>query len=90
MDTAPGQAVKGLREMIMRQPLSPIARVVVGVDGSAGAAAAVHWAAAEACRQDVALRIVSAWGPSDQPGYASDPARIAAAWVHKALARVLT
>lgn len=41
------------------------ARVVVGVDGSPGAGAALRWAAAEASRRDAALRIVSAWQDDD-------------------------
>lgn len=89
MDLAPGQSVHELRELVVRQPTSPVRRVVVGVDGSAAAAAAVQWAAAEACRHEVALRIVSAW---DEPTVASDgadPARVAATQVHKALTRVL-
>jgi nucleotide-binding universal stress UspA family protein len=77
--------------MIMRHAVSPVARIVVGVDGSAGSAAALVWAVAEACRRQVLLRIVSAWQGPDQPdaGCAGDPAQIAAARVQKALARVL-
>ena len=43
--------------------------VVVGVDGSASAYRAVEWAAAEAVRRGVALRLVSAfsWTTSDHP-----------------------
>ncbi|MGH7734157.1 MAG: universal stress protein [Gemmatimonadales bacterium] len=61
MDTTSGQPVRARPAMIMRRPVSPVARVVVGVDGSAGSAAALRWAAAEACRRQTALRIVSAW-----------------------------
>lgn len=91
MQTAPGQPVREPCEMVMRPPTSPVARVIVGVDGSAGAAAAVQWAAAEACRRQVMLRIVSAWEELDQPGPSlhGDPVKIAAAQVQKALRRVL-
>lgn len=47
-----------------RRPLAS-AGVVVGVDGSAGSAAALRWAAAEACRRQAVLRIVSAWQEAD-------------------------
>jgi Universal stress protein family len=79
-------------EMIVRAPATGITRVVVGVDGSAGAAAAVYWAAAEACRRQVALRIVSAWDERDESGSSNpgEAVRIAAARVQKALARVLS
>lgn len=91
MDAALAQSARDLRVMVMRHPVSLVTRVVVGVDGSAGAAAAVQWAAAEACRHQVVLRIVSAWDEPGEPGPfpAHDPARIAAAQVQKALARVL-
>lgn len=91
MPSASRQLAGESREMFMRRPVSPVSRVVVGVDGSAGAAAAVQWAAAEACRHQAVLRIVSTWNELDQPDpfYASDPARIAAARVQKALVRVL-
>jgi nucleotide-binding universal stress UspA family protein len=78
--------------MIMRRPASPVTSVVVRVDGSACAAAAVRWAAAEACRRRVALHIVSAWDEPDQsePLRAGDPARIAAERLQNALARVFS
>lgn len=78
--------------MVMRRPASHITGVVVGVDGSAAAAAALRWAATEACRRQVALRIVSAWEERDRPGprRSGAPARIARARVHKGLARVLS
>lgn len=77
--------------MVMRHPLSLVSGVVVGVDGSDAAAAAVQWAAAEACRRQILLRIVSAWQEHDQPAppLSGDPARIAATQVQKALTRVL-
>lgn len=72
---------------------APVRRVVVGVDGSAGSAAALRWAAAEACRRQATLRIVCAWEEPDpsQPNSAraGDPAQTAAARVHNALTRVL-
>lgn len=79
-------------EMIVRAPATTVTRVVVGVDGSAGAAAAAHWAAAEACRRQVALRIVSARDERDESGSLKrgEAARIAAARVQKALTRVLS
>ena len=91
MDTATGQSARVLPEMIMRRSASPVTSVVVGVDNSAGSAAAVTWAAAEACRRQVVLRIVSAWDEPDDPGppLAGDPARLAAGRVQKALTRVL-
>lgn len=77
--------------MVMRPPILPATRIIVGVDGSVGAAAAVQWAASEACRRGVVLRIVSAWEELDQssPVLPDDPARIAAARVQRALIRVL-
>jgi nucleotide-binding universal stress UspA family protein len=90
MNTAPAQAAPGLPAIIVRPPVTPVTRVIVGVDGSAGSAAALRWAAAEACRRQALLRIVSAWEEPVRPGppAPSDPARIAAARVQKALARV--
>lgn len=75
--------------MFMRVPAVPVTSVVVGVDGSAGSAAALRWAADEAWRRQVGLRIVSAWQEVDSAGlsYAGHPARIAASRVEKALAR---
>lgn len=78
--------------MVLRHPGFPVTRVVVGVNGSAGSVAALHWAAAEACRCKAMLRIVSAWEEPDQPGpsWAVHPAQIAAGRLQKALARVLS
>ncbi|MCX5599575.1 universal stress protein [Streptomyces phaeochromogenes] len=39
--------------------------ITVGVDGSAESLAAVHWAAREAVRRSLALRVVHAWEKSD-------------------------
>lgn len=91
IDIAPGEPARQPREMIMRCPTSPVTRVVVGVDGSAAAAAAVQWAAAEACRRQATLHIVSAWCQRDEAStrLAGDPAVIAATWVQRALTRVL-
>lgn len=91
MTITPGQFAPELPAMIMRHAVSPVSRIVVGVDGSAGSAAALRWAVVEACRRQVLLRIVSAWEEPDQPGAApaDDPVRIAAMRVQKALARVL-
>jgi nucleotide-binding universal stress UspA family protein len=78
--------------IIVRSPVLPVTQVIAGVDGSAGSAAALRWAAAEACRRQVLLRIVPAWEEPDRtavPG-AADPARMAAARVQQALARVLS
>ncbi|AGM07208.1 universal stress protein [Streptomyces sp. WAC 05977] len=36
-------------------------RIVVGMDGSAGSAAAVRWAADQAVRQGAALQVVTVW-----------------------------
>lgn len=92
MSIAYGLSAWGLPALFMRIPAVPVTRVVVGVDGSAGSAAALRWAADEARRRWVGLRIVSAWqkhAGSAWPG-AGDPARIAAARVEQALARVLS
>lgn len=91
MHITPGQVAPELPAMIMRHAVSPVARIVVGVNGSAGSAAALRWAAAEACRRQALLRIVSAWEEPDQPGSADtdESAQIAAARVQKALTRVL-
>ncbi len=96
MNSIPGGPVRDLRTVTLQRPLSPAhqwvpaARVVVGV---AGSAAALRWAAGEACRREAVLRIVSAWEEPDriQPAVAgrSDPAQIAAGRVQKALTRVL-
>lgn len=77
--------------MVMRYAVSPVARIVVGVNGSAGSAAALRWAVAEACRRQALLRIVSAWEEPGQPGaaHSDDPAQIAAERVQKALTRIL-
>ncbi len=50
MNTTPSQSGRELRELIIRRPVLPVTKVVVGVDGSAGAVAALRWAAAEARR----------------------------------------
>jgi nucleotide-binding universal stress UspA family protein len=42
--------------------------VVVGIDGSAGARAALHWAATEARLRETPLRVVHAWTFSYSPG----------------------
>jgi nucleotide-binding universal stress UspA family protein len=42
-------------------------RVVVGVDGTARAVAALRWAAAEALRRDAELHAVHAWGSAVRP-----------------------
>lgn len=91
MDALPAWSAVELPAIFMRTPELPVTRIVVGVNGSAGSAAALQWAATEACRRQALLRIVSAWedaDPSDSP-LAGDPAKIAAARVQKALARVL-
>ena len=92
MNPAPSQSARELPEMIVRRPAASVARIVVGVDGSVGSVAALRWAAAEACRCQVVLRIVSAW---EEPGrlgssHAGDPAQIAATRVQRALVRVLS
>ena len=91
MTATSGQYAPELPVMIMRHAVSPVARIVVGVDGSAGSAAALRWAVAEACRHQALLRIVSAWQAPAQPGaaHADDPAQVAAALVQAALAHVL-
>jgi nucleotide-binding universal stress UspA family protein len=48
-------------------PVQRPARVIVGVDGSAGAHAALVWAAAEARLRGAQLQIVRTW-PLDPPG----------------------
>lgn len=79
----------GLPALFMRVPAVPVTSVVVGVDGSPGSAAALLWAADEAWRRQVGLRIVSAWQEVDSASlsYAGHPARIAASRVEKALTR---
>lgn len=77
---------------LLRSPVAPVTRVVVGVDGSAASAAALLWAAAEALRCQAGLRIVSAWEEPARPwdSRAGHPAQDAARLVDKALARVLS
>ena len=58
-------------------------RIVVGIDSSSGADAALRWAVAEARRWGAALEVVLAWSyldqPSDEfrPDYGEDDARAA-------------
>jgi len=49
------------------------ARVVVGVDGSAGSTKALRWAAAEAVRRQASLLVVCAWQPTPLGGYMVPP-----------------
>lgn len=78
--------------MYVRPPAASVARVIAGVDGSAGSATALRWAADEAWRRQAGLRVVSAWQEAAETGLscAGNPARIAAACVEKALAYVLS
>src|SRR3954453_11155595 len=71
----------GLPALFMRGATGPVTSGVVGVDGSAGSAAALRWAADEAWRRQVGLRIVSAWQEAGRGCLtcAGDPAREAAA-----------
>lgn len=62
--------------------------LVVGVNGSAGSAAALRWAADEACRRHAMLRIVSAWQADPEGAAPGEAERIAHLRVGKALARV--
>ena len=92
MTNAPGHLGWDQPVMLLRCPVAPVTRVVVGVDGSAGSAAALLWAVAEALRCQAGLGIVSAW---QEPAEAEDtgadhPAQTAARLVEKALARVLS
>lgn len=78
--------------MILRPPVFPVTRVVVGVNGSAGSAAALCWAAAEAVRRQAGLRIVSAWEEPAQhgPNQPGNPAQAAARLLQNAMDRVLS
>ena len=49
------------------EQLQDIHGVVVGDDGSSGAATAVHWAAADAARRDTTLHVIRAWSISSAP-----------------------
>lgn len=78
--------------MILRPAVLPVTHVIVGVDGSAGAEAALCWAAAEAVRCQTGLRIVSVWqdrAPTG-PSLAGHPAQTAAHILQKALSSVLS
>ena len=91
MDTLPAWSALELPAIFMRTPELPVTWIVAGVNDSVGPTAALQWATAEGCRRQALLRIVSAWedvGLSGSP-LAGDPAKIAAARVQKALARVL-
>ena len=59
-------------------------RIVVGVDGSAGATAAVRWAAAEAQLREAELRVFTAYHRRDPQQHGDDDA---AAVVHDAVAQ---
>lgn len=50
----------------------PARQIVVGVDGSAGSIAAVHWAAVEAGRRGALLRMVAVWEEA-QPAMPDGP-----------------
>lgn len=92
MDISAGFSAWALHALFMRVPVVPVTHVVVGVNGSVGSAAALQWAADEAWRRQVGLRVVSAWQQAAQTGlpHAGHPARIAAARVKKALADALS
>lgn len=92
LSTAPGHSAQERPAVILRPALVPVTRVVVGVDGSAGSVAALHWAAAAAVRWQAGLRIVSAWEEAGQGGSfpAGSSAQAAARIVQTALARVLS
>lgn len=92
LNSAPGQPVQEQSAMILRPAVLPVTHVVVGVDGSAGAEAALCWAAAEAVRCQTGLRIVSAWQEPALagPSLADHPAQTAAHILQKALARILS
>ena len=91
MSTVQGKSDPERLAVILRPPVSAVTRVVVGVDGSAGSAAALCWAAAEAVRRQTGLRIVSAWEEPARPpaAAAGHPAQVAARLVQEALACVL-
>jgi nucleotide-binding universal stress UspA family protein len=78
--------------MILRPAAFPVTHVVVGIDGSPGSEAALHWAAAEAVRCQTGLRIVSAWQDPARAGSspADHPAQAAAHILQNALARILS
>ncbi len=78
--------------MILRPVVLPVTHVVVGVDGSAGAEAALCWAAGEAVRCHTGLRIVPAWqDPAHTgPSLAGHPAQAAAHILQKALSSILS
>jgi nucleotide-binding universal stress UspA family protein len=86
------QPVQGQPAMILRPVVLPVTHVVVGVDGSAGAEAALWWAAAEAVRCQTGLRIVSAWQDPAPTGHpmTSHPAQTAAHILQKALSSILS
>lgn len=92
LNSALGQPVQEQLAMILRPAVLPVTHVVVGVDGSAGAEAALCWAAAEAVRCQTGLRIVSAWQEPALagPSLADHPAQTAAHILQKALARILS
>lgn len=68
-------------------------RIVVGVDGSFGAAQALGWAARQACAQGAVLDVVSVWeelGSTDPDGALHEkPARVAADRLDRALTELL-
>jgi nucleotide-binding universal stress UspA family protein len=87
-----GLSCWGLPALFMRVPIVSVTCVIVGVDGSAGSAAALRWAADEAWRRQVGLRIVSVWQETSRTRLTrtADPARVAASRVKDALGHVLS
>ena len=69
-------------------------RIVVGVDGSAGAARALEWAAAQAARTDAVLEIICCWlypatlAPFGLPPAAADYREVTRRITDEAVARV--
>ncbi len=92
MNSPLDQPVQDQLAIILRPVVLPVTHVVVGVDGSAGAEAALRWAAAEAVRRQTGLRIVSAWqdpAPAG-PSLAGHPGQTAAHILQKALSSILS
>ncbi|MFF7250142.1 universal stress protein [Embleya sp. NPDC008237] len=88
--TSPQQDTPPADEATMVRPKG---RIVVGLDGSYGSAAAVRWAAREAAELGIVLDVVAAWTDADPERPTLDrpdsPLSVAGGRLERALARLV-